>query len=88
MSTRVCMAYMRKTALQRFINIKFKFCCWGLCPQTPTGVLPLDPAGGLLSLRPPEIWTSLAQKPSYTPAYNLERVLDKFLYICKKIFKH
>jgi len=25
---------------------------WGLCPQTPTGAPPLDPAGGLPSLRP------------------------------------
>ena len=26
---------------------------WGLCPQTPTGALPLDPAGGLPSPRSP-----------------------------------
>jgi len=25
---------------------------WGLCPQTPTGALPLDPAGGLPSPDP------------------------------------
>ena len=25
---------------------------WGLCPQTSTGALPLDPTGGLLSLKP------------------------------------
>jgi len=28
-------------------NVTYSF--WGLCPQTPTGALPLDPAGGLPS---------------------------------------
>jgi len=28
---------------------------WGLCPKTPTGALPLDPAGGLPSPRPPAL---------------------------------
>jgi len=32
------------------------FSFWGLRPQTPTGALPLDPAGGLLSPRPPHTW--------------------------------
>ena len=30
----------------------WELCPWGLCPQTPIRVLPLDPAGGLLSLVP------------------------------------
>jgi len=36
---------------------------WGLHPQTPTGALPLDPAGGLLSLRSPV--PTLTSEPSY-----------------------
>jgi len=30
----------------------FVYGFWGLCPQTPTGALPLNPAGGLPSLDP------------------------------------
>jgi len=57
---------MRKTAFLRFINLKPKFCFWGLHLQTSTGGLPLDPAGGLSSptdsLKP--AWTLSHKNPA------------------------
>jgi len=41
---------------------------WGLRPQTPTGALPLDPAGGLPSPRPPV--PTLPPNPGYATANN------------------
>ena len=42
---------------------------WGLCPQTSTGALPPDPAGGLLSPR---------------SVYPLNKILATPLYVSKK----
>jgi len=39
---------------KRKIYVVF-FSFWGLCPQTLTGALPLDPAGGLPSPKPPQL---------------------------------
>jgi len=36
---------MRKTAFLRFINLKFKFCFWGVAPRPPPGLRPWTPLG-------------------------------------------
>ena len=52
--------YVTQTFL-RFINLKFKFYFWGLCPRIPLGIL---------IHRLPEVWTlPPPQKPSYAPVF-------------------
>ena len=40
-----------KIAFLRFVNLKLKFCFWGLCPRPPPGLCPWT------APRPPETWT-------------------------------
>ena len=40
LSARMCTAHAKNSLSIRFINITFKFCFWGLCPQTPPGLCP------------------------------------------------
>jgi len=50
---------------------------WSLLPQTPTGALPLDPAGGLPSLRPPPVPT-LTSEAGYTTGNSNSNSIDNF----------
>jgi len=53
----------------RFLSmqfLKYAVSFWGLRPQTPTWALPLDPAGGLPSPRPPDFappWKKSCGRP-------------------------